>query len=155
VAQLPLLGAFARWGGTVFLDRSRPRDAARAADEVARRLGHRLVVTAFPEGRAGRGEELRPFRSPLLEAAVRTGTPCVPASLRYALPCHPGLDPGEVVAWADAQGFVGHATRLLGLRGVEVQLRFGAPRRGDDRKLLARELEHDVRALLGSSSLSK
>ena len=146
VARWPVIGPFARAGGTLFLRREVRRDAKRVAGEIERLLRGGCRVTAFLEGGDSDGRDVRPFRSPLVSAAVAAGAPCVPVALRYSLPRDPGLDPGALVAWT-SDDFVGHAWRLLALRRIDAHVTFLAPRTGTDRKRLARELEADVRAV--------
>ncbi len=154
VAGWPGIGWLARLGGTVFLERARRRDTHRATDDVRRVLasGGRLVV--FLEGRAGPGDRVGPFHSSFLEAAVQTGTACVPVAVSYRLPRRPDLDTRQVVAWHDASLFVAHAWRLLRAGPIEADVHVGTPRTGTDRKELAAALEADVAALLGAARVS-
>ena len=147
VAGWPVVGLFARAGGTLFLRREIRRDAARVGGDVEQHLRGGRCVTAFLEGGAGRGDEVRPFKSALAEAPALTGAPCVPVALRYTLPLDPALDPGTVVAWID-DDFVAHAWRLMRTRRVCARVTFLPPRSGADRKELARLLERDVRAAI-------
>lgn len=144
VADWPVMGFFARAAGTLFIRREVKRDAARVGDALEHHLRARCRVTAFLEGGTGRGTEVRPFKSSLLQAAVATGCPCVPAGFVYGLPRDPGVDPAFAVGWIDG-GFIEHAWKLLRLRRIQVRLVYGAPRTGTDRKALARLLEDDVR----------
>ena len=157
VRHWPVLGILARAGGTLFLERAVRRDARRVAGQMGARLalGYRIVF--FPEGRTSRGDRLRPFRSPLFEAAVRAGVPCVPVAVRYTVRGKDAPDPHEVVSWDDESPFHLHAWRLANLKGVEVEVRVLPPRSGTDRKVLAAELEQDVRDVLfpdGEADLS-
>jgi 1-acyl-sn-glycerol-3-phosphate acyltransferase len=150
--EWPLLGPASRIGGTLYIERSRRRDTRRATAEVEERLEDGLAVTVFLEGGAGDGIQLRPFRSSLLEAAVRTGVPCVPVALWYELqPDAPG-PVSKVVAWADESPFLSHAWRLAGLRRVTARLRFLEPRTGTDRKALARGVESEIAAALADAA---
>ena len=144
----PILGPLARLGNTIFLERERRRDTRRAAGEVERVLGLGARIVVFLEGRAGPGDGVRRFNPSLLEAAARTGVPCVPVALRYRLPDAPDADTTDVVAWHDASPFPAHAWRLLRLGRIEATLRVLPERHGDDRKALATVLEDDVRAAL-------
>jgi 1-acyl-sn-glycerol-3-phosphate acyltransferase len=144
IAGWPVLGFYARAGGTLFIDRSRRSDAARVAPQVEEHLRRGCRVTVFLEGGAGRGDVVRPFRPSLLEAAVATGAPCVPVLVRYSLPRDPGLDPGRAVAWTELS-LPGHFWGLLHLRRVDARIAFLAPRTGTERKALARSIEDDVR----------
>ena len=155
VAGWPGIGPLARLGGTVFIDRARKRDAARAADEVGVALDRRLRAVMFLEGRATVGDAVLAFRSSLLEpACARPGVPCVAATLRYDLPDDPGSTVAGTVAWADETPFAKHVMRVLRLRTIAVRVTFHAPRTGTDRKALAAALEADCRRGLSATGRS-
>ncbi len=143
-----LLGPLTRMVGTLYVERSRRKDAARSAVEIEERLRQGNRVTVYLEGGAGDGTELRRFRSPLLEAAVRAEVPCVPVALTYELHAGACGPVSRIVAWADATPFHVHVWRLASIPGLRAHLRFLPPRTGDDRKELAQALEDDVRAAL-------
>ena len=147
VADWPVIGFFARAGGTLFIRREIRRDAARVGDEIETSLWLGSRVTAFLEGGAGDGIRVRPFKSALVEAAVTSRAPCVPVAIRYTLPANPELSPSTTVAWIDGD-FTRHLWRLMGTRRIEAGVTFLPPRTGSDRKELARQLEEDVRAAL-------
>jgi 1-acyl-sn-glycerol-3-phosphate acyltransferase len=147
VAGWPVVGAFARAGGTLFIRREVRRDTANVGGEIARHLRAGGSVTVFLEGGAGAGTEVRKFRSSLVAGAVAAGAPCVPVALHYTLPEDPDLDPSDAVAWTQGD-FLPHARRLLRLRRIDAEVTFLPPRTGTDRKRLARELEDDVRAVV-------
>jgi 1-acyl-sn-glycerol-3-phosphate acyltransferase len=149
VARWPLVGVFVRSGGTIFIRREVRRDAARVVAEIVERLRAGLSVTAFLEGGAGTGVDVRRFRSPLLEAAATAGVPCVPVAIRYRLPGRPDLDPSSVVAWTDG-GVGAHLWRLMRVPRIDAHVEFIEPRTGEDRKRLARLLEDDVRAAMAA-----
>lgn len=142
----PLVGPFSRLGGTLWIDRARRRDAHRAADDVERALREGSRVVAFLEGGVGDPSDVRPFRSSLVEGAVATGTPCVAAAIRYALPEDPAADVRRDVVWSEDASFFRHAFRVLSLRRIDATLRFGPVRTGTERKSLAKTLEDDARA---------
>ena len=152
VATWPVIGPLARAGGTLFVRRDVRRDVRVVGDEIEHRFGMRHRVTAFLEGRSGRGDVVLPFRTSLLEPAVAGGLPCVPVAVEYRLPRDPHLDPGDVVAWTGDQEFGSHVMRLLELRRIDVVVRFLPARRGTCRKELGRLLEEDVRSALGAGA---
>jgi len=151
VARWPIVGIFVRSGGTIFIRRDLRRDTARVVEEIADRLRSGRRVTAFLEGGAGTGVDVRRFRSPLLEAATKSGAECVPVEIRYRLPSNPDLDPSATVAWTDG-GVGAHLWRLMHVRRIDARVEFLAPRTGTDRKTLARALEDDVRAAMSSGA---
>jgi 1-acyl-sn-glycerol-3-phosphate acyltransferase len=83
VASWPILGAFARAGGTVFIRRGDGRSAGVVRDAMARHLraGGRLAF--FPEGTTGDGHAIRRFRPRLFAAAADAYVPVCPVALHY------------------------------------------------------------------------
>ncbi|MFC3501117.1 lysophospholipid acyltransferase family protein [Micromonospora krabiensis] len=152
VRSWPLVGLLAAAAGTIFVDRSRPRDlptmVARAADAL--RAGHPVAV--FPEGTtwcAGEGAvECRPvggFRPALFQAAVDAGAPVVPLRLSYRS--------AATNSTTTAASFLGEETllrsvrRVVAARGLEVRVTVAAalhPAGDADRRVLARAAESAV-----------
>jgi hypothetical protein len=79
----PLIGAMAAAGGTIFVDRSRPRALPDTVAAVAAALRAGAVVAAFPEGTTWCGASSGTFRPALFQAAVDAGTPVVPVTVGY------------------------------------------------------------------------
>lgn len=149
VEDWPLMGRIARDLDTLFVDRERPRDAPRVAEAMAARLAAGETVVLFPEGKAGDGVALHPFRAPLLDPAARQALPVSWVALAYRTEA-PDPPATRAVCWADEVPFGAHAWGLLALRRVEARVAFGpAPVRETDRKRLARELEAAIAARLG------
>jgi hypothetical protein len=94
----------------------------------------------FPEGKTSQGQGVRPFKSSLLEPAVRRNIPVHYATIRYSAPS--GLAPAsQWVCWGTSMPFGAHVTRVLRQPGFEATLRFGPkPIAAPDRKLLTRQL---------------
>jgi len=65
----PIINWLAKLQGTVFIDRSKRRDAAIQADTIANRLLHGDVMVLFAEGTTGDGNKILDFNSSLLGAA--------------------------------------------------------------------------------------
>jgi 1-acyl-sn-glycerol-3-phosphate acyltransferase len=140
VAAWPGLGPLVRSMGTIFVDRDRRADLGPVIDRMAEAVTKGEGVAFFPEGTSSDGRDVLPFRPSLFEAAVRTGYPVSCAGLRYATR-NGDPSPESSVAWWGDMTFGGHFWRLLGLRGIDAELRFAAPAvPGDDRKLLAAEV---------------
>lgn len=148
VASWPVFGWFARRSGTLFVDRTRPRDCARIVLEMRRALVSGRSVILFPEGTSSGGAQVLPFRSPLLEAAG--GFPVAAAALSYSLEPGDGDPAHEVCYWRDMT-FGPHLLRLLSRRRIHAGLAFAPAekRPAGDRKALARQLQGEVTSLLG------
>ena len=144
ITHWPLIGALVRLSGHVSSSRKMARNLRATADAVSRRLamGHNVVV--FLEGTSTGGDRVLPFRSALVQAAIDAAAPVVPVGLRWSS-ADPDVDPSEDIAYWKDHTFAPHFWRFLGLRGIEVEVSFGAaraPQAGADRKALAQDL-HD------------
>ncbi|MGY4684940.1 lysophospholipid acyltransferase family protein [Micromonospora aurantiaca (nom. illeg.)] len=149
VRSWPLVGALAAAAGTVFVDRSRPRDLPATVARVAGALRSGRSVAVFPEGTTwcGAATDCRPsrgFRPAMFEAAVAAGAPVVPLSLGYRYAGDPSTLPaflGEETLWASMR-------RVLAARDLTVSVTVSAalhPAEGADRRALARIAEAAVR----------
>jgi 1-acyl-sn-glycerol-3-phosphate acyltransferase len=150
IREWPGLGHLARLGGTIFLERERRRDTHRVTGEAVRVLGLGARLLVFLEGKAGPGDRVLPFRSSLLQAPVAEGIPCVPVALYYTLPERPELDTTDIVAWHSHLPLHHHMWRLACSGRIDVEVRILPARSGEDRKVLAKALEEDVRGALDS-----
>lgn len=121
----PGLGALAALVGTLFIDRTRPRDAVRVNDAIGRALAEGDGVVLFAEGTSTDGRAVRPLCPALLEGAAREGLPVRVATLRYATRADAGDPPAShAVCWWGAMTFLPHFRTLCGLAGIHAELRF-------------------------------
>ncbi|MBI5441889.1 MAG: 1-acyl-sn-glycerol-3-phosphate acyltransferase [Deltaproteobacteria bacterium] len=148
VAGWPALGPLARFLGTIFIERERPRAVRQTVERLARKLARGERILLFPEGGvnpAGRG--LLAFRAMLFESSLRSGAPCVPVALCYTFPADP-----RVWGWIDEPRILRHLRRRVFPAGeIRVELRFGeplAPLPGEGRKELAERARGEVLRLL-------
>lgn len=146
VAGWPLLGALARRRGTIFVDRTRPRDAGGQADALRSALDRGDDVLLFPEGTTSDGTTVAPFRTSLFvaaEAAVRVQ----PVAISFADRGGRGMTDGEMraFAWAGEQPLGANARRLAAT-GAHATARFLPPidTAGFDRKRLAAEAHRAI-----------
>jgi len=84
VQRWPLVNRLAAGGGTLYIERERPRDAVRVVHQMAQALRAGDTVAVFPEGTTNDGHTLLPFHANLLQAAIATATPIQPLALRFA-----------------------------------------------------------------------
>ena len=146
VARWPVFGTYAAMGGTIFVDRERRGAVADVAQAMKGHLDADLPVALFPEGTSTDGSEVRPFRTSLFEPVVQLGCTVVPCGMRYSVT--DGSVADEVAYWGD-MSLATHLPHLLSKSGVALEIHFGTPRRGQDRKELARTLHAEVCALAG------
>jgi 1-acyl-sn-glycerol-3-phosphate acyltransferase len=121
VRSWPLFGRLARFGATIFVDRERPADAARASTQLAQALAAGLVVVLFPEGTSSDGSAVLPFRSALFKPAVQLNQPISVAHISYS--AEAGSVTQDVCYWG-RMVFLPHLLRLLGCQGLHARVRF-------------------------------
>jgi 1-acyl-sn-glycerol-3-phosphate acyltransferase len=140
----PIWGTLAWAVGTIFVDRASARDTQRVGGAIERELERGGGVTLFPEGTSTAGKDVAPFRSSLLDAAVRTGTPVHYVGLSYGTA--PNDPPAHLsVCWWGDMEFAPHFGRLCGLERIDMRVHFGdQPLREADRKTLAAALHQAV-----------
>jgi 1-acyl-sn-glycerol-3-phosphate acyltransferase len=139
----PLLGWLAACGGTLFIERTRARDARRVLHLVAEALTAGEQVAVFPEGTTSDGHGVLPFHANLLQAAIVAEAPVQPIALRFS-------DAHDPVSAAAA--YVGETTLLQSLwavastAGLTVRVRFlpARPSAHVERRALAALLSSDI-----------
>ena len=157
VAGWPGIGLLARLQRTIFVDRQARTATGRVSGEIARRLDDGDPVVLFAEGTSSDGNRVLPFRSALVGAA-RPGTEGKPAlvqPLAIAYVAQGGVSLGRsrrpLVAWYGGMDLAPHLTEVLRRGGIEVELRFGAPLPGGERKAATGRAEACVRAMMVQS----
>jgi 1-acyl-sn-glycerol-3-phosphate acyltransferase len=83
VRRWPVIGALAAAGGTIFVDRARPRALPGTVARVAAALRAGGVVAVFPEGTTWCGAASGRFRPAMFQAAVESGAMVVPVTIGY------------------------------------------------------------------------
>lgn len=84
VRAWPVIGWLAVRVGTLFIERARRHDTARANQAVVDALRQGDCVAMFPEGTTSNGTLLRPFHASLLQSAINRGVRLWPVAIRYA-----------------------------------------------------------------------
>ncbi|HBF35141.1 TPA: hypothetical protein DDW35_11330 [Candidatus Sumerlaeota bacterium] len=145
VASWPLIGLMVRSAEFPTVSRMRSKDLAVATQQIRERLETNQSVCVFLEGTSSGGEAPLPFFAPLLQPALESAAPVVPVGIRYST-THPEIQISEDVAYWKDHTFGPHILRLLGLRGVEVEIGFGLPQKamGCNRKEFAGVLHEQV-----------
>jgi 1-acyl-sn-glycerol-3-phosphate acyltransferase len=126
VLAWPVLGWMTKMAGTVYVARGRGGSAARAGGGMRAAAEAGLPVVFFPEGTTTNGSGLLKFHSGLLAQAMEQGEPVTAAYVRYTLGSDNDADvtvADDVCYWGDAK-MLPHIFRLLGLRGLRVEVRF-------------------------------
>jgi 1-acyl-sn-glycerol-3-phosphate acyltransferase len=145
VQSWPIFGFLATVQGTIYINRSSPRDTQRVNERIRHAYDEGYGITFFPEARIGPGKDVARFNSSLLQPAASEDIPVHYAALHYAtLPGYPPAS--EVIVWPRGVSFVGHMKRVLRMPGFRARITFGEePMCSDDRKELAEQLWVAVR----------
>lgn len=153
VRRWPFWGQMADLGGTIYIDRSRRRDALRTLAGMQRALECGAGVVIFPEATSTSGDTIRPFRPALLADAADRQRPVHWATITYRLKASPtnsnpdSLAPRarERVCWWGEMPFLPHLAGLCALKRVYCHVRFGdSPVQSADRKALAETLRQTM-----------
>ena len=124
IRHWPIFGFFASRVNTLFLDRAKNKDALRVVDLTAEALqaGDRLCL--FPEGTTTDGTTLLPFKSSLIEAAIRAEAPIYPIAIHYPLP-DGGIN--TAIAYAGETTLKESMQNALAIKSIVVMVHFFAP----------------------------
>ncbi len=146
IDRWPAFGAMCRSVETIFIDRKARRALHRVLEQIERTLAAGQAIVIFPEGTSGAGDAVLPFRSPLLELAVKLERPVHWAALGYrvkqdAAPVH------LTIHWWGDMPLGPHLWTLAQLPGIEAQVVLGSePVIEPDRKRLSESLHRQVSA---------
>ena len=160
VGEWFFVGMMARLQKTIFVDRTRRSDAGRTAQEMGAHMAGGNAVLLFAEGQSDVGTHVLPFRSALVGAAqhamMAAGASDVmiqPLTIAYTrlqgLPV--GRTERSLIAWIKSRSVRQNIAEILGGPVKDVTIAFGTPRPlrdTDNRKLVTKAAENDVRAML-------
>lgn len=160
VASWPLFGLMSRLQRSVFVDRSKRSEAAKAAVEIRDRLKGGDTLVLFPEGTTSDGNRILPFKSALMgavESEVGTDTeghieyvPVQPVSISYVgyygIPL--GRENRPLYAWYGDMELTEHVWEAFKTGPLDVVIEFHEPMRvtpSCGRKQLAVLAENQIR----------
>lgn len=147
VDSWPVFGWLSRNAGTIFVNRDNTAEVPAQLATMERPLREGVPIVLFPEGTSSDGSRVLPFRSSLLESAVRSGKPITPVAISYSL--HGHGDPGQEIAYWGDHTLLPHLLNLLSKPGFEARVAFGPGRFPEsDRKREATRLHAEVSGLL-------
>ena len=143
----PVVGALATGAGTLYIERTRRKDALRMVQDMAEAMKQGDVLAVFPEGTTSDGRDILPFHANLIQSAIAADAPVQPMSLRFVdarsgemtlAPCYIGDDTLVASVW-----------RTLNAPPITAVVHFGEPQQacGRDRRQWAEDLRSAVIAL--------
>lgn len=136
IKNWPVFGFFAKQVNTLFIDRTKKQDAMRIVDTTTDCLlaGDRLCL--FAEGTTTDGTTILPFKSSLIEAAIRAEVPIYPVAIHYVMP---DGSPNTAMAYAGETTLKESMQNALTIQQPVVHVHFLAPimTKNQDRRALA------------------
>jgi 1-acyl-sn-glycerol-3-phosphate acyltransferase len=149
VADWPVFGPFARYSGTLFIDRARRQAVGEIAEQMRAVLAEELPLIIFPEGTSTSGDTVLPFKTSLFEPVSTLGCQVTAAAPSYSVPDGSAR---EEIHWWGKMTLVPHVLNFFSKQRIDASVRFGEPRpRSGDRKTIARELHDEVMSLRTSA----
>lgn len=150
IKNWPVFGYLVGSANTLFIDRSKRRDAKRTIDIATHSLQSGDNLCLFPEGTTTDGTSMKPFKSSLIQAAIQAETTIRPVAIRYPLP-NGGVNID--VAYAGETTMAESMQRILSQKQPVVELHFLAPITpadfaGQDRRELTLQIEKLIRQQL-------
>ena len=156
ISAWPYFGATARFGGTLFIDRSSRASAEKVAAAIAERLVLPVPVLFFPEGTSSDGTSVLRFHTRLFEPAIRARAPITAAAVRY-VPAGGAAESG--LCWFGDEGFLPNLLKALDAPLFTAEVSFAEPAIYPDRKTAALQTREEVIAmrthLLGMREIDK
>jgi len=148
ISTWPYFGPTARFGGTLFIDRSSRTSAAKVAAEIAQRLALPVPILFFPEGTSSDGSSVLSFHTLLFEPAIRAQAPITAAAIRYV---RANGAPESELCWFGDEGFLPNLLRALRDPVFVAEITFAEPRTYPDRKIAAIRTREEVIAMRAQS----
>lgn len=147
VRAWPVIGWLAARIGTLFIERARRHDTARANQAVADALRQGDCVAVFPEGTTSNGTLLRPFHASLLQSAIDSGVRLWPVAIRYA---NRDGSLNLAPAYVDDMSFAASLARILMEPGLVAEITYlePLPAQGRSRRELAFQAESAIASAL-------
>lgn len=126
IASVPVLGWMTTMSGTVYVARGHGGSAMKARKGMQAVVDAGLPVVFFPEGTTSNGSGLLKFHGGLLAQVMESGAPITAAHIQYSLTeeNEAGVTAADDVCWWGDAKMLPHIFKLLGLRGVRVEVRF-------------------------------
>ena len=149
IESWPFFGFLFRAGDHIGIARNRRRDVLAVKERIRERLEDKQTLCVFLEGTSTGGNRLLPFHSSLLQPGLDAGAHVVPVALAWRAN-RPGLRVIDDVAYWGGHVFLRHLWRVMGLRGIAVDIRFGDPidTAGLERRDVAGRAREQVAAML-------
>lgn len=127
------LGDLCKNSGCLFVNRQSIMGLKKEINEISNVLDRGFNVVIFPEATTSDASRVLPFRSSLIESAVKSGKPINPVAINYTTINGIPLNIGnrDTVCWYSTMGFLDHLFKLSMVGSVEMTLDFMDPLRSN------------------------
>jgi 1-acyl-sn-glycerol-3-phosphate acyltransferase len=144
IRDWPLVGALATGAGTLYIERTRRKDALRMVQQMADVLKEGHVLTVFPEGTTSDGRDLLPFHANLIQSAIEAQALVQAISLQF-LDTQSG-QPSFAPCYVGEDTLLGSVWRTLTAPPITAVVHFGTLQQaqGRDRRAWAHDLREEV-----------
>lgn len=124
IKSWPIFGYLVTKSGTLFINRTIRKDAARIVEITTDSLNQSENVCFFPEGTTTDGTHMLPFKSSIIQAAIDANAHLQPVTIYYP---QPNGQPNLTMAYAGETSMIESMSQILSLRYPVVELHFLAP----------------------------
>ena len=150
IRNWPIFGYLVSRANTLFIDRSKKKDAKRTIDIALKSLQDGDTLCLFPEGTTTDGTLMQPFKSSLLQAAIEAQSTIWPVAIHYP---HPNGGANVDAAYAGETTLVESMQKILSQKQPVNELHFLTPITADhtarqDRRTLTLHVESLIRSKL-------
>jgi 1-acyl-sn-glycerol-3-phosphate acyltransferase len=143
VARWPVFGWLARKSNTLFIDRTKKKDAQRVSIEASKSLKNGDCLCYFPEGTTSQGNILLPFKSSLMQAAIDANAEIRPFTIFYP---KPDGSANIAMAFAGETTFIASIWQIIASRESQVTLHFlpSLQSQGYERRVLTEHVKTKI-----------
>lgn len=124
IKSWPIFGYLVTKSGTLFINRTIRKDAARIVEITTDSLNQSENVCFFPEGTTTDGTHILPFKSSILQAAIDANAHLLPVTIYYP---QPNGQPNLPMAYAGETTMLESMSQILRLKHPVVELHFLTP----------------------------
>ena len=149
IKSWPIFGYLVSKSGTLFINRSIRRDAARIIDLTTESLLDGDNVCLFPEGTTTDGTDMLPFKASITQAAIQAKATIWPIAISYP---KPDGQPNLEMAFVGEASMVDSMTAILRIKKPVVKLHFLTPFSCDgiDRHIATKRAHDSIKAHLAT-----
>ncbi len=121
IKDWPVFGYLVKKSGTIFINRTKNRDASRVIQLASHALKQLDNLCVFPEGTTTEGLSVLPFKSSLLQSAVNAHAQVIPMAISYPLP---DGSPNLAAAYAGETSILESMRMYIGMQSPRIHIHF-------------------------------